>query len=62
MIGTFDRPHSVLRAPTVFVQWIPRDQAMANEHPSGLAATCIEDPFLARIVVAFGFAFVELQP
>ena len=62
MIGTFDRPHSVLRVPTVFVRWPPRDQAMASEHPFGLAAICIEDPFLARIVVAFGTAFVELQP
>ena len=62
MIGTSGCSPLVLRVPTVSVQWLPRDQAMANEHPSGLAATCVEDPFLAQIVVVFGIAFVELQP
>ena len=35
---------------------------MASEHPSGPAAICVEDPFLAQIVVVFGIASVELQP
>ena len=35
---------------------------MVNGHLFDLSAACVEDPFLARIVVAFGIAFVELQP
>ena len=62
MTGTSDHPHSTLRVPTVFVRWLPRDQAMAIGHPSGPAAICVADPFLAQIVVVFGIAFVELQP
>ena len=62
MIGTSDRPRSILRVPTVFVQRLPRDQAMASGHPSGSAVICVANPFLAQIVVVFGIAFVELQP
>ena len=62
MIGTFGCSFSVLRVPTVSARWSPRGQAMASEHPFDLAAAFVEDPFLARIVVAFGIAFVELQP
>ena len=35
---------------------------MVNGHLFDLSAACVEDPFLARIVVAFGIASVELQP
>ena len=61
MIGTSGCSSSVLRAATVPARWSPRDQAMASEHPFDLSATCVEDPSLARTVVAFGTAFVELQ-
>ena len=62
MIGTSDRPRSILRVPTVFVQRLPRDQAMASGHSCDPAAICVADPSLAQIVVVFGIAFVELQP
>ena len=35
---------------------------MVNGHLFDLSAAYVEDPSLARIVVAFGIASVELQP
>ena len=62
MIGTSDHPHLILRVPTVFVQRLLRDQAMASGPPSGSTAICVANPFLAQFVVVFGIASVELQP
>ena len=62
MIGTSGCSSSVLRAATVSARRSPRGQAMASEHPFDLSATRIEDPSLARTVVASEIASVELRP
>ena len=62
MIGTSGCSSSVLRAATVSARWSPRGQAMASEHPFDLSATCVEDPSLARTVVASEIASIELRP